>query len=105
LSLTKFERETTVRTMVAFKSGSTPVDPSGNIAYVEIYKPDGTILIEGSGSKDSTGNYRYYFSTGPTDLLGIYLIDWWGRFYYGTKYDYKEKHEREVIWLVNVDQT
>ena len=104
MSLTKFERETTIRTTVVFKSGSIAVDPSANKAYVDIYSPDGSYLEQGEGSKDSTGTYRYYFSTEPTDLLGLYVIDWWGHFYYGSAYGYKEKHNREVIWLVNVEQ-
>ena len=105
MALTKFERSTTIRTKVAFTSGSTLVDPSGNRAFVDIYKPDGTYLLQSSGSKDSTGNYRYYFNTTTSDPLGIYIIDWWGRFNYGPPYSYKEKHEKEVIWLVNVNQT
>jgi len=105
MTLTKFERNTTIRTMVAFKSGSTLVDPSGSRAFVDIYKPDGTYLLQSSGSKDSTGTYRYYFGTVDADPLGIYVIDWWGRFNYGAPYNYKVKHEKEVIWLVNIDQT
>lgn len=106
MALTKLERDTTIKSSVLFTSGSIAVDPSGNMAFLDVYKPDGTLLIDGvSGSRDSTGAYHYFFNTQATDLLGIYVIDWWGRFYYGLPYDYKEKHEKEVIWLVNVAQT
>jgi len=104
MSLTKFERGNTFKTTVTFTSGSTNIDPSGNKAFLDVYKPDGTMLLQGvSGSRVSTGVYHYYISTDSNDPLGIYIIDWKGMFNYGFPWTYQWKHQKNTIQLLEVE--
>jgi len=106
MSVTRFERSNSFKTQVAFYSGSSYVDPSGNMAHLIVYAPDGTEFLSGiSGVRVSEGIYKYYIQTTSTDDLGLYIIDWYGNFNYGNPWDYEEKHEKEVIQLVNVIQS
>jgi hypothetical protein len=82
MTLQIYEREDTFKSTVSFYSGSALVDPSGNLAYIDVYRPDNTLLLSTSGQKISTGIYYYYITTEPEDNMGIYTIDWWGSFYY-----------------------
>lgn len=105
MALTRYERENSWKTYVEFKSGSTFIDPSGNLAYLTITKPDGTKLIDNiSGARQSTGVYKYYVSTQSTDPLGLYVISWYGEFNYSGRWGYMPKYEKEVIQLVKVVQ-
>jgi len=105
MSVTKYERGNTFKTSVEFISGSTYVDPSGNKAYLTVYKPDGTTLLSAvSGTREDAGKYYYYISTNSSDPLGLYVIDWYGYFDYGSPWNYMPKHEKEVIQLVDVKQ-
>jgi len=100
MGLTEYERESTFKTSVTFTSGSTNVDPSGNIAYVDVYKSDGTLLwtaASKSGTRSASGQYYYYISTQSTDPLGVYVIDWYGNFDYGGQWSYMPKHEKYEV--------
>lgn len=100
-----YERSTTFKTSTAFMSGSTYVDPSGNMAFIDVYKSDGTYLIQGeSGSRTDTGRFHYYISTQSTDPLGLYIVDWYGQFSYGGQWNWPPKHNKEPFNLVKVKQ-
>jgi hypothetical protein len=104
MTLTSYERETTFLSTHTFYSGSTTdvYDPSGNIANVKVYDPNGTLYINASGERISTGIYRYYISTSSTSPLGIYTIDWCGSFYMDGTFGFMPKHEKEFILLTTV---
>ena len=72
---TKWERTNSFKSTVEWTSGSTYVDPSGNMSYIKVFKPDGTQYIHESGLKNATGIYQYYISTQSTDDLGLWIID------------------------------
>jgi len=93
-----YERGTTWKTTIQFISGSTYIDPSGNLAYLNAYYPDGTLVWPSgsvSGSRQSQGYYYAYVTTESTDPLGLYVLDWYGSFNYGTTWGYRNKHQRE----------
>jgi len=100
----KFERGNTIKTEIDFKSSNVLTDPSGNTAYVTVIKSDGTTLINSSGAtRDSTGEYHYYFHTETTDPLGIYIIQWEGSHDLGGSYGYKPIRQRDIIQIVDTD--
>jgi len=112
-TLSIYERGNTIKTSITYKSGSTLTDPSGSKAFVSIIKPDGTYLVGNStsgttASRDSTGNYHYYFTTSETDPLGIWTIEWECRESVGTEdsvnYGYPKMVQRSNIHIVNVDE-
>lgn len=108
MTISHYERSNTIKTTVTFTSGAAlvAVDPSGNRAFIDIYKSDGTYLTQAkSGTRISTGNYYYYFKADSTDPMGYYLIDWYGYFYYYPPFEYMIKHNKEVIWMDNVVQS
>lgn len=99
-----FELNNTIKTEIVFKSDGVDTDPSGNKAFVTVYKPDGTTLINGaSGSRSEKGKYYYYFNTEPTDPLGIYTIEWSGYHELGGIYGYKPIIQRDIINIVEVE--
>ena len=103
MSLTKYERGSTFRTRQTYVSGTTNVNCSGNLAYLTVYKPDGTTYIDSvSGSHVGTGIYEYYVSTSSTDLLGIWVCEWKGYFNYDAPWYNEPKVDRECIQLVYV---
>jgi hypothetical protein len=76
------------------------------MSYIDIYKSDGTYLIQSaSGERSDTGVYHYYISTASTDPLGIYIIDWYGDFNYGGNFGYLPLHNKECIVIEKVVQT
>lgn len=102
--VTEKERGNSFRTTVTFMSSNQYVDPSSNIAWIQVYKSDGTsMLSNASGTRQSTGIYYYYISTQSTDPLGLYVVDWYGYFPYGSPFLYLPKHEREVVSIVYVE--
>ena len=104
-SLTSYEREDTWKSTVSFYSGSTLIDPSGNLANIKVYQSDGTLYISATGAKDSTGIYHYYISTSSTQPLGIYMIDWYGSFFYDDIFGYKPRHEKECVIIDKIVQS
>ena len=103
MSLTRYERGTTFRTATTYTSGSTDIDCSGNMAYLTVYEPDGTVLLGPvSGHHYDTGIYEYFVSTQSTDNLGIYVLEWMARFNYQAPWNYSPKYDREPIELVYV---
>jgi len=103
MALTKFERGTTWKATVTFTSGSTNIDCSGNMAYLTVYRPDGTVLLgPESGCHEATGMYNYYVSTQSTDDLGIYVTEWKGLFDYQHPFHWSPKYDRNPIQLVYV---
>ena len=102
--VTKYERGNTIKTEIDFKSDGVLTDPSGSKAYVTIYKSDGTVLINRSGAtRDSTGEYHYYFNTATTDPLGLYIVQWSGYHSLGEDYGYKPIVQRDVIQIVDTE--
>ena len=104
-SLTSYERQDSFKTTVTFKSGSVNIDPSGNLAFIDIRNPDGSLYISDSGVKISTGNYYYWISTLGTNDLGIYSIDWWGNFWKDSTFGYMPRHEKECVIIEKVVQS
>jgi len=103
MTLTKYERETTFKSRVTYTSGSTNINCSGNLAYITVYRPDGTVLLgPESGQHAATGIYDYYVSTQSTDDLGIYVCEWKTEFDYGMPWQNSPKYDREAIQLVKV---
>ena len=90
---------------MTFYSGSTAIDPSGNIAWIDVYDPNGTLYIHDSGVRSSTGTYYYYISTASTNDLGIWTIDWYGSFYEDEHFGYKPRHDKECVILKKVVQS
>jgi len=107
MSLTEYERLSTWKTTVTWTSGSTAVDPSGNMSFIDVYKPDGTLLITtpASGERDGVGVFHYYISTASTDPLGIYIIDWHALFDYGGNFGYMPLHDKECVIIEKVVQS
>ena len=101
-TLTKYERGNTIKSDVDFKMNSVLTDPSGSVAKVHVIKADGTYLVSGaSASRDSTGEYHYYFRTEDNDPLGIYIIEWYGYHYLGASYGVKKLRQRSQIEIVD----
>jgi len=103
MALSKYERSTTFRTATTYKSGSTYINCSGNMAYLTVYEPNGSVIIGPvSGHHYSTGIYEYFVSTQSTHDLGIYVLEWKAWFNYQSPWDYSPKYDREPIDLVYV---
>ena len=103
--VTTFERENTFKTQVTWKSGSTNIDPSSNMSFLKVIEPDGTVMFQDvSGVRSATGIYHYYVSTQTSDDLGLYKIQWYAYFNYGSPFNYQIKYDTEVINLVAVKQ-
>ena len=102
MSLAKKERGNTFRSYVVWKSGSSYTDPSSNMSYFEVYKPDGTLYYSESGLKNSTGIFDYYVSTQTDDSLGIYKIRHWGYFNYGSPWYWERKQQTIELQIVDV---
>jgi hypothetical protein len=100
MTLSNYERGNCIKTDVDFRFDDTLTDPSGNKAYVDVIKPDGTYLVQdGSATRDSTGEYSYYFETSSTDPLGVYVVVWKGMHNLGG-YGYKNIVQRRAINIV-----
>lgn len=103
MSVTNYERGTSFKSTVTFYSGSTAKDPSGNRAFLDVYKPDGTLLFSASGAKDSTGVYHCYISTQNTDDLGLYRIKWTGYMNLNTRYSHIPQVYQDAVNISIVD--
>ena len=100
----KFERGNCVKTEITFKSSDVATDPSGNTAFVTVYKPNGDILVNCSGAtRDGVGEYHYYFDTESTDPLGLYIIQWSGYHSLGGDYGYKPIIQRDIVSIVDTE--
>lgn len=105
MSLSKFERGNTIKSAVEFKMSGNLTDPSGNNAWVHILRPDGSYLVSGgSCTRDSTGKYHYFFRPDDKDLLGIYIVEWYGYHFIGGSYGNKKLIQRDAIQVVDVVQ-
>ena len=101
MTLSNYERGNCIKSEVDFKMDNTYTDPSGNVAYVDVIKPDGTYLVSaGTASRDSTGQYHYYFETANSDPLGIYVVVWKGMHNLGGTYGYKNIINRRAINII-----
>lgn len=104
MTISKYERNNTIKTEVDFKVGTTLTDPSGSKAFVSVIRSNGTYLASSaSTTREGTGEYYYYFSTTDTDPLGIYIVEWKGNHSLGGIYGYKPIIQRSVINIVDVD--
>lgn len=105
MTVTKWERQNTFKSTCSWLSGSTAIDPSSNMCWLNVIDPDGNYLLQAeSGMKESTGVYKYYISTASTDPLGLYLIRWYSHFDYDGRWEYQRKQNTEVINLCHVKQ-
>lgn len=105
MSLTKYERGTSWKSQVTYTSGTTNINCSGNMAYLTVYKPDGTTLmgsVSGINNVGISGVYYYYPSTNTTSPLGIYVEEWKAYFDYGSRTGWRIKYDREPVWIVHV---
>jgi len=101
---TKYERNSTWKSQVTYTSGTTNIDCSGNMAYLTVYKSDGTTLLGPvSGLHEETGIYKYYVSTQSTDPLGLYVCEWKTYFDYGGRQSWLPKYDREIVQVVHVE--
>jgi hypothetical protein len=104
--LTSYERLSTFKTSVTWTSGSTAVDPSGNMSFIDIFKADGTYLLQAaSGERDGVGIFHYYASTASTDPLGIYRIRWYAYFNYAGNFGYMPLSQQEAIVIEKIVQS
>lgn len=99
-----YERETTFKSQVTWTSGSTNVDPSGNMSFLEVYDPNDNRIINTSGQKSDTGVYYYYISTQSSDDLGLYRIRWRALFNYNAPWNFSPSYDTEVVQIVKVKQ-
>jgi len=110
MSLSKYERGNTIQSTITFKQNDVATDPSGGTAgtaraYITVYKPDGTTLFtEASGTRTSTGTFRYYIPTDPTDPLGIYVVQWRAMHNVGGAQGYLDIYQRDAFQIVDVEQ-
>jgi len=105
MTLESFERENTIKTEIDFKMSNVLTDPSGNKAFVDIIKPDGTYFVQdASTTRDGTGEYSYYFTPASTDPLGVWIIIWHGYHNIGGAYGYKKLVQRDAIEIKDVEQ-
>ena len=118
MTLTKYERNNTIKVSVTFQSNGVDTDPSGGTAdtakaFINVIKPDNTYLVgnELSGataSRTATGKFDYYFETASTDPLGIYRIVWTAYHDIGTvdnvDYGYMKINQADAIQIVDVEQ-
>lgn len=99
-----YEVGSTFKTTVTYKSGTTYVDPSGNMTFLSMKSPDGAVYMTSeSGQRTSQGIYKYYVSTQTNDQLGLYTLSWLSYFNYSSPWDYKPKIDRETVSIVSVD--
>jgi len=108
MSISEMERDNTWKTQCQFISGSTYVDPSGNLAYLTVYNPDGDALAgydSVSGGRVSLGTYKYYVRVSSNNDLGLYICKWKGDFNYQSPWDFKQKVENEVVLIKKVIQS
>jgi len=101
--LGEYERGSTFKSVETYKSGSTYVDPSGNIAFITMYDPDGNVIIDNSGQRASTGVYYYYVSTQTDSPLGLYRIRWRAYWNFGSPWNYAPKDDTEAVSIVSVE--
>jgi len=105
MSLSTFERYNTIKTEIDFKMNDILTDPSGSKAFVDILKPDGTYFIHDAvTTRDSTGQYSYYFTPAEDDPLGIWVVVWHGYHNLGGAYGYKKLVQRDPIHIVDISQ-
>lgn len=105
MTLDIYERGNTIKSDVDFKMNGVLTDPSGNIAYIHVIKPNGTYLLSGQqATRSGVGEYVYYFQTEWTDPLGIYVIQWYGYHNLGGSYGYKRIVQRDAIQIVDTEQ-
>lgn len=108
MAISEMERDNTWKTQVQFISGSTYVDPSGNLAYLTVYDPSDTALAgydDVSGSRVSLGTYKYYVRVSSNNDLGLYRCKWRGDFNYGNPWNFKQKLENEIVLIKKVIQS
>jgi len=103
MTVDRVERGNTFKSTVTFKSGAIYTDPSGGRAYIKVYRPNGSLLVDSSGAKEGTGIYIYYISTATDADLGLYSIFWKGIFDYGGKFGYMPKVERDSFLVTTVE--
>jgi len=106
MTLTSYERTDSWTSTVSWYSGSTLIDPSGNIANIEVYQSDGVKYISATGANDGTvGVYFYRISTNSTQPLGIYKIIWNGSFFYDNFFGYMPRTETEAVIITDIVQS
>lgn len=104
-SLPIYERLNSFKSTVTFYSGSTAIDPSGNLAYIDVFDPNNALYIHDSGVKASTGTFYYWISTSSVNDLGIYRIRWYGSFYVDSTFGYMPRSEEECVIIEKVVQS
>ena len=104
MALQKWERTNFFKSQVIWKSGSTEIDPSGNMSFIDVYDPNGDIVISESSQRATSGTYVYYVSTQSDQDLGIWVIDHRAYFDYEHPWNFSQKHNYEPFQLVKVKQ-
>ncbi len=105
MTVAVYERENAFTSTVTWMSSNSYVDPSGNMSFIKVYDPNGTLYISASGVRTDTGIYHYRISTQSDAELGLWKIRWHALFSYESPFSYLPKSESEVIQLVDVAQT
>jgi len=104
MTLPKYERKNTIKADITFKSNGVNTDPSGNTAFITVYRPDGAQLFsETKASRVDTGVYRYYISTNASDPLGIYIVQWRAYHNVGGTQGYLPIIQRDAFQLVDTE--
>lgn len=104
MAMDKWERQSTWKSQVVYKSSNTAIDPSGSIAFIDVYDAEDNLILSNSGQRTSTGTYIYYVSTQSDDPLGIYRVRWRALFDYSGRWDYSPKYDTEVVQICKVKQ-
>ena len=111
-TLQEFERGNTIKVVATFNTSSNvATDPSGNVAFIQVFKPDGTSLIGGGSgaitSRTGTGSFKYFFDTADDYPLGVYVVQWQGYHGIGTLggvvYGYKPVKQRDSFVIVDTE--
>jgi len=105
MALSKYERGNTIKSDIDFLMNGVLTDPSGNTAFVDVIKSDGTYLVQGqTATRDGVGEYHTFFKAENDDPLGVYVIVWYGSHNIGGSYGYMGLVQRDAIQIVDVDQ-
>ena len=98
-----YERGTTIKITAEFKSSGQYADPL--YPRVNVYKPDGSKLIDNAiPFKSDTGRYYYYIETSSNAMLGLYMVEWIGWSLLGGSLGSGQIVQREVFQLIEVKE-
>ena len=97
-----YERGTTIKVTAEFKSSGQLIDPL--YPKLNVYKPDGTKLVDNvTPFKSGVGKYYYFIETSSNAMLGLYTVEWVGWSLLGGALGSGQIIQREVFQLVEIE--